>query len=68
MMLLAQRAEAKNGQTTWKDLLRIDKMDDRWVHDKPNATYISRRNLLSTDDECPVIHLSYVAPSALGLV
>ncbi|KAK6744829.1 hypothetical protein RB195_011505 [Necator americanus] len=38
-------------------------MDDRWVHNKT-----SRRSLLSTNDECTVIHLSYVAASALGLL
>ncbi|KAK6730210.1 hypothetical protein RB195_006959 [Necator americanus] len=43
-------------------------MDDRWVHNKTNTAYISQRNLLSTNDECTVVHLSYVAPSALGLL
>ncbi|KAK6727333.1 hypothetical protein RB195_005182 [Necator americanus] len=43
-------------------------MDDRWVHNKTNTAYISRCNLLFTNDECTVIHLSNVAPSALGLL
>ncbi|KAK6736409.1 hypothetical protein RB195_019221 [Necator americanus] len=43
-------------------------MGDRWVHNKTNTAYISRRNLLYTNDECTVIHLSYVAPSVLGLL
>ncbi|KAK6745712.1 hypothetical protein RB195_012058 [Necator americanus] len=51
-----------------QDLLRIDKMDDRWMCNKTNTAYISRRNLLSTNDECTVIHLTYVAPSALGFL
>ncbi|KAK6760639.1 hypothetical protein RB195_021917 [Necator americanus] len=46
----------------------MDKMDDGWVHNKTNTVYISRRNLLSPNDECTVIHLSYVAPSAIGLL
>ncbi|KAK6728342.1 hypothetical protein RB195_005776 [Necator americanus] len=41
---------------------------DGWVYNKTNTAYISRRNFLSTSNECAVIHLSYVAPSALGLL
>ncbi|KAK6763740.1 hypothetical protein RB195_024174 [Necator americanus] len=43
-------------------------MDNRWLQNKTNIAYISRLDLLSTNDECTVIHLWYVAPSALGLL
>ncbi|KAK6740394.1 hypothetical protein RB195_008698 [Necator americanus] len=51
-----------------QDLVRIEKMDDRRVHNKINTAHVSRRNLLSTNDECAVTHLSYIATFALGLL
>ncbi|KAK6751427.1 hypothetical protein RB195_003052 [Necator americanus] len=43
-------------------------MDDRWMHNKANTAYTSQRNLLSMNDEWSGIHLSYVAPFAVGLL
>ena len=40
--------------------MRIDKMDDRWVDDKANASNVLWRNLLTASDKRPITHLSHV--------
>ena len=43
-------------------------MNDRWVYDKPNAANIPSRELLTTDDESPILHLSHVFFLGLGFL
>ncbi|KAK6762221.1 hypothetical protein RB195_023075 [Necator americanus] len=65
--------DAEGGGEGWPNEVagpRENRQDGRQMNAQQttNTAYISRRNLLSTNDECTVIHLSYVAPSALGLL
>ena len=48
--------------------MRVDVMDDSWVHNKSYASDVPCRALLSVNNQSPVIELSYVDPSALGFL
>ena len=43
-------------------------MNDRWVCNKPNAANIPSRELLTTNDESSILHLSHVFFPSLGLL
>lgn len=48
--------------------MRIDEMDDRWVHDETNAADVSRWKLFTTNDEGSIVHSSHVGSPALGFL
>ncbi|VDL75433.1 unnamed protein product [Nippostrongylus brasiliensis] len=63
--LLMRRMKAKNGWARRKDLVRVDEVGDRRVHDEFKATDVPRRYLLSADNKSPVVVLTNVGFPAL---
>uniref|UniRef100_A0A0N4VS38 Recep_L_domain domain-containing protein n=1 Tax=Haemonchus placei TaxID=6290 RepID=A0A0N4VS38_HAEPC len=49
-------------------LMRIDEMDDRWMHDETNAGDASQWHLPTTNDDDSIIHSSHAGPPALDFL